>query len=110
MGLCECAEVRCSSHLPGECGNMSDVCIPGSVHDWRLCSLCEKIFRQVTARSPEIRQIEIAVWHKDQEPVSEAPREKFGVMQDTLEATLAFAAEAIRSHWNGECDCQRKQE
>ena len=61
-------------------------------------------------RGPKIRQIEIAIWHKDQEPVLDAPREKFGVMQDTLEATLAFAAEAIRSHWNGECDCQRKKE
>lgn len=55
----------------------------------------------------KIKYIEIALWHENQNPLEEAPREKFGVMQDSFEATVAFATEAIRSHWNGECDCQR---
>ena len=72
------------------------------------CSACDG--GQIVMRSPEVKQIEISFWHKDQSPVDDAPRERGGVMQDTLEATIAFAAEAIRSHWNGECDCQRKND
>ena len=52
-----------------------------------------------------LKQIEVAMWFDAQNPLIDKPHEIGGVMQDTLEETLRFTSEMIRSHWLGECDC-----
>ena len=53
------------------------------------------------------RQAYIQLWGHDQDPNREEPREAFGIVQGTLEETIAFVSEAIRTHWKGECGCQQ---
>lgn len=57
---------------------------------------------------PKVRQIMISIWTTN-DPINEEPNETAGVMQNSLEDTVAFAKDAISTHWNGECDCMKEE-
>lgn len=54
-----------------------------------------------------LKQMTISLWFEGQNPTRDKPKEIAGVMQNTLEETIQFASEMIRSHWLGECDCTK---
>lgn len=53
-----------------------------------------------------LRYAEIRLWFEDRDPVTDAPSEAVGVMQDSLEETQRFASAVLAVHFHGECGCQ----
>ena len=46
------------------------------------------------------------LWFDGSDPVNDQPDEITGVMQDSLDGTVAFAGKVLRAHYAGECACQ----
>ncbi len=89
------------------CDMINGPCACGAWHcldeEWVIGGLKSFGMNEKPPPTP-LQYIELSFWKKGQVPVSDAPWERFCIMEHTLERTLKFANEAIRIHWYGECN------
>ena len=54
-------------------------------------------------------QATLRIWRAGQDPSTDEPFEEFGIVQPTLEETIAFVKRGLEVHWRGECACQKRK-